>query len=400
MKNNIFIISILLFFYSEISLQSYDWCTWRGPNGDGISKETKWNPKALDNQQILWNKKLGAGWSSVSIQNKKLYTMGNINNIDIVYCLNAETGEEIWKHNTPCKAGNFPGPRGTPSIDGEFLYTGNRFAGIYCLNKNTGEKIWETQLDVSLPYFGSVSTPLITETMVIYNAGKHGVAVDKKTGKVIWSTKGTGSYAVPVLFNNEVAIFSGKGLFVVDAETGKLNWDKPWKTRGGTNIAAPIIHNDKIFITTGYNAGCALLDIRTGKEIWKNKVLGNQLAAPILINGYLYGIHGMTVEKYREIVCMEFSTGKEIWREKTDFATISAIGNKLFILTELGQISIISATPDGYNLLSSTTLKNEIKIKSKRKSKQPVYWTPPIFCNAKLYCRNSHGLLTCINMNP
>ncbi|MBW8039459.1 MAG: PQQ-binding-like beta-propeller repeat protein [Planctomycetes bacterium] len=107
--------------------QAADWPNWRGPNHNGISKETGWNadwPEA--GPKVLWEKTLGTGFASMSVSKGRVYAMGNIKDNDILYCLDADTGKEIWKKSYPCplfKKNHEGGPCATPTISGDSVYT-------------------------------------------------------------------------------------------------------------------------------------------------------------------------------------------------------------------------------------------------------------------------------------
>jgi len=73
-----------------------DWPHWRGPHYDGVSRETDLDPSALNDPLIVWEAKIGTGFSAVSVANGKAYTIGNVDDTDIVYCFDARTGKELW----------------------------------------------------------------------------------------------------------------------------------------------------------------------------------------------------------------------------------------------------------------------------------------------------------------
>ena len=112
-----------------------DWHWWRGPNRDGISSEKGWLstwPEAGLKQ--LWRFSVGVGYSSVSVSKGRVYTMGNVNNTDTVYCLNAETGKVVWKHSYKCRQGSWKGTRIAPTVDGNRVYTVSREGNLFCFN--------------------------------------------------------------------------------------------------------------------------------------------------------------------------------------------------------------------------------------------------------------------------
>jgi outer membrane protein assembly factor BamB len=139
---------ILYFLFVNVPLFSGkgamdDWPYWRGPGRNSISSEKGWNPKALEGgADILWESRVGEGYSSVTVKDGFLYTMGNIKDNDIVYCLRADTGEEIWQFTYDCPVKGYPGTFATPVIEDGSVYTMSRNGDVHCLDAETGNKKW------------------------------------------------------------------------------------------------------------------------------------------------------------------------------------------------------------------------------------------------------------------
>jgi len=376
-----------------------NWSKWRGPNANGISIEKNWNPKALSTtSKPIWTTKLGSGYSSVCIQNNHLYSMGFKNNKDYIYCLDATTGKQIWqKSYNSNKGGGFKGPRATPVYDNGKLYVFSLTGDIKCLNAKTGEFIWETNCkkfgskDVRWHYAAS---PYIYKDLLILNAGSAGLALNKNTGKKVWSSSGIGGYSTPVFFQQNkidyIALFSEKNFIIVKATTGKKILQYPWITNYNINAADPIIENNEAFISSGYKKGCAKIKLQgtTGKTVWKNRSISSQFNSTILYKGYLYGFDGNTGRKNTSLVCLNWKTGKEQWRQKTGFSSLIIVDGKIIAINEKGHLFIAEASPKKFIRLSETKIK-----------RRGVCWTAPVFCNGKLYCRDSSGNLFCYDLS-
>jgi len=378
--------------------ENFDWPQFRGPNHDGISKETVWNPKALaGGPKVAWKKKVGQGWSSVSICGDKLFTMGNENEQDIVYALNVKDGSEIWRHSYACKAGNHPGPRTTPVTDGKVVYTLSRDGHLFCMGIDKGNIIWQknvfTESGAENITWGLAGSPLIYGDMILVNAGESGCAFDGKTGAKIWTSKGKGGYSTPVVFKKGdvdcVALFSCKGLVIVEAKNGKKAGFFSWETQYDVNAADPIPLKDKIYLSSGYGRGACVIDISGAepKPVWEHKEMKNHFSSCVLINGDLYGVDGNS-NRPGSLKCMEFATGKVKWSQTLGFGGLTVAGDRIIMLNESGDLFISKVSPAGYEEFSSAK-----GILGK------LCWTAPVFCRGTIYCRNSNGDIVAIDVS-
>ena len=197
---------------------SADWHQWLGPNRNNISAETGWSTDwGEDGPKVLWRKKVGLGFSAVSVAKGLAYTMGNDGKSDTVWCFNADTGEQVWKKSYACGKGDHAGPRCTPTVDGDVVYTLSYYGHLYCFDAKKGKIVWSKDLGKELGLrpskWGFASSPLVDGDRLIVSAGMV-LALNKKDGKVIWKTPKTqAGYSSPVLMTvggkKCLAIFSG-----------------------------------------------------------------------------------------------------------------------------------------------------------------------------------------------
>jgi len=379
-------------------LNAADWPIWRGPNNDGISLE-KVNLKSLSSPQVMWQKELGYGYSSVSVKGDRLYTMGYNDGQDTIYCLNPKTGKEIWTYSyEEEKGGGYKGPRATPIIDGDLLYTQSCTGKLHCLDVKSGKVQWEANFadfggqDIKWHYAGSA---VIYKDFVIYNTNKYGLALNKKTGKKVWASPGGKcNYATPYLFSingkDAVAIFAEKSMIAVDPKNGKKLWSFDWETKYNINGADPIVSGNQMFISSAYGNGGAMLKFTSSSvsTLWKNTDMQNHFDSSVLIDGHLYGINGRTGNKKSTVTCMDWKTGKVRWAEKIGgYGALSAVGKNLVFLVENGTLIVAEASPSGYT---------EIARKEKLISKK--CWIAPVLVNGILYCKSNEGRLMAIDV--
>ena len=236
-----------------------DWPNFRGANHNGNSSESTWNSRLGGAPKVAWRASVGEGYSSVAVAGGKVFTVGNSNGTDTVWGLDAATGRMGWRYSYRCDAGDYGGPRATPAVDGDRVYTFSRDGRAFCINANTGKLVWQANVagiaKAEMPNWGFAGSPLVEGANVYYNAGDSGVALDKMTGKVFWrSGGGKGGYSTPVPFTQGgtrgIALFTSYGVAAVTASQGKVLWYFPWETNYGVNSADPLFYNILHTVTT------------------------------------------------------------------------------------------------------------------------------------------------------
>lgn len=364
-----------------------------------MSREADWRPGALDPEaKIVWRHNVGIGHSSFAVRGDELYTMGNVDDVDFIYCLNAATGEEIWKFKYDCPGGNYGGPRSTPVLDGDCLYTLSRDGQVHCIDLAKKSVKWKRNIveseGISIPRWGLASSAVVADGKVLFCVGKYGIALDKNSGQTIWcGPGGESSYSTPLIYTYGsrqcAAMFSAKSINGVEVDSGNLLWSHPWHTKYDVNAADPIVAGDRIFVSSGYNRGGGLLDISTStpRMIWENKIMANHFNSCVLIDGHLYGVSGNTGGA--ELVCLVFATGEEKWRQGRGYEGLMGADGKLIVMDRKGVLTIAEATPSGYRELASG------QVLTSRDAKN---WTVPVLANGRIYCRNSKGDIACVDM--
>ncbi len=384
--------SILTLSVLSIPAVVSDWPQWRGPDRTNVSSEKDWKVKGAKK----WEASVGLGYSSVVIADEKLYTHGHDVDAgeDTIYCLDVEDGGEIWTHRFPCriwKEAHEGGSLVTPSIDGDVVYSLEREGQLFCLNAEDGKVLVEKKLAdewKAVPgTWGFAASPLVLEDMVVLNVGRV-VAVKKKSLEVLWKTdKDYGdAYATATAFDLEgqpcLAVFNRTGLVVLERKTGEEVARHPWETQYNINAATPIALGSKVFISSGYNRGCALVDF-TGKKakvVWESKVMRNHMSGCVLYLDHLYGFDDNVLK------CIDLQ-GNEKWRERdTGKGALTLADGKLIVASGKGELLIAEASPSEFKALNREKVLDG-----------GVYWTPPVLCDGCIYIRNNHGQLVCLD---
>jgi outer membrane protein assembly factor BamB len=386
---------------TAFSTRADDWPHWRGPKRNGISAETGWTtdwPK--EGPRVAWKARVGIGFSSFAVAGGRVFTLGNANNHDTVWCLDATTGQTIWKHSYESDLGDkyFEGGTGsTPSVDGERVFTTSRWGDIFCFEAATGKIVWSKnfakEADLRVPGWGFTGSPLIHEKLVVLNAGEGGLALDKSTGAIAWKSKDNNAgYSTPLPVRRGadwLALLSNESAYLaVELGTGKPVWRFRWLTEYGVNAADPVLAGNQIFISSGYGKGGALLRLGASEPevVWRSKVLRTQMNPAIFLGGFFYGVDGDSTDK-AVLKCIEAATGKERWERKNfGSGALTAADDKLIALSERGEFFVAPATPDAFKPIAQAQV-----IGGKN-------WTVPVLANGRIHCRNARGDVVCLDV--
>ena len=384
-----------------LPLAAADWPQFRGPERNGISVEDGWTHTwPAEGPKKLWAAKVGTGFASLSISGGKLYTQGNDQDQDSVWCLDAATGKELWHHTFASKldpkyyAG---GPSSTPTVHDGAVYTLSKSGQTFCLDAGTGAVRWThkvTDDGLKPPTWGFASSAVIVGDLVLFNVGKAGLALKRADGSVAWNSgDGLPGYASPVLFTRGgtqlAAMFGTDTLRAVEVATGAVRWELPWKTNYGENSPNPLITDDALLLSTGHGLGTSWFTLgETGGPTlrWNITTLGNHLNTSVLHDGHLYGFDGRVNKDGGHFGCLDVATGKELWSTPLRGSLILA-GKRLVIMTLTGELIIAAAEPDAYHELART------------QALGGTCWTAPVLSDSRIYLRNAKGDLACFDVS-
>jgi outer membrane protein assembly factor BamB len=369
-----------------------DWPQWRGPNRDGISKETgllkQW---PAEGPPLVWKASgAGRGYSSFSISNGKLYTMGLRGDREFVVAFDIATGKEAWAtpHGSAFRNDRGDGPRGTPTVDGDRVYALGGNGDLSALDARTGKIAWSKnvlkEFGGSNIQWGISESPLVLGNKVLVNAGGPGasmVALNKTDGSVIWKSQSDEagySSAIPVDINGntQVVFFTAQRAVGLDARDGRLLWEYGKPANNVANVATPIVRANRIFISSDYGTGGGVVEIKPdnkAQEIYFTKDMRNHHSSSVLVGDYLYGFSSSI------LTAMKFDTGEIAWRDRSvgKGSLVYADGN-LYCLSENGVVGLVEATPTGYKE------KGRFRI---QQGSLPT-WAHPVVAGGRLYLRD------------
>ena len=379
------------------------WPQFHGPNRDNISTEKGLLKKWPENgPELLWTTRgLGHGFSSISIADGMIYTASSIGNNTVVIALNLE-GKVLWKvKNGKAWTGAHPGSRSTPTIDGDRLFHQNPHGSLVCLDAKTGDIIWQFNIiekfNSKIPRWALAESLLVDGEHLISCPGgpqTYMVALNKKTGSVVWKSPSTGElagYASPALVEYKgmriIITLTLKGMIGVNADTGELLWHIKHESYADENVLMPIFHDGEVFIST-LKAGSVKwkVNVKDGKvsleELWRTEELDNHHGGVILLNGNLYGTS--TFRNRNLLVCLDWKTGRNKYMDKcVGKVSLTYADGMLYTLSINGVMGLVRPTTLGHELVSSF----EIPIGGKGNS-----WAHPVVCGGRLYIRHGEFL--------
>ena len=391
---SVVLLAVVIASFAMVLAEAGDWSMYRGPDHTGISRETGWFD-ASAGVKVLWEQKVGTGYSSISIGGGRAFTMGHDSGKDTVFCFDAKSGKKIWAFSYAAgpsvpgeyMGGHKGGPYATPTIDGDNVYTVSKHGDVYCLSADKGSVKWSAKIKAKTRKWGFAGSALVSGDLVILNAGAGGTAFKKSTGKLVWSSgAGPGGYSTPVPVERDgkvhVLLFTARNVVLVAAADGKRVWMFPWKTKYDVNAADPIVVGENVFISSGYGTGCCLVPLGKSdpKPIWKNKNMKNHMSGCVMLDGYVYGFDE------KQLVCLDLKSGRQKWSQGgLGKGSLMLSDGKLIVLSDKGKLVIANASPDGFKELSSAMI-----LKAGTQC-----WTMPALCGGLIYARNSAGDLVC-----
>lgn len=399
-----------------------DWPQWRGPQRDGVCRETgllqEW-PEG--GPKLLWSSKdLGRGYSAPIIVGERIYLTGDADDELHIFALDRE-GRRVWQtKNGRAWKHPYPGARASCTYSEGRLYHLNAHGRLVCLDADTGAELWTVNIlerfDGRVIHWGLSENVLVDSSRVIVTpGGSKGVmaALDKKTGETVWASEplrlidsdgsahlrltdpygevDSTSYASPILFKlgerRMLVNCSLRHVFGVDADTGRLLWSRPLPTRHQVIAATPVLVGDAVFVTAPDGEGGKLYRLHPEgehvrvEELWRTELDACQ-GGVVHHDGALYGA---MYRKRKEWVSLDARTGEMRAQFKEDLAKGAALyaDSRLYCLSEEGEVALLKPGP------STLEAVGRFRLVPERKSDA---WTHPVIVDARLYLRYNETL--------
>lgn len=432
-----------------------DWPQWFGPKRDGVWRETGILDKfPTGGPKELWRSPIGIGYTGPAVASGKVFTIellpadgeklpasgfskDKVNGIEQVACRDAATGKQLWAKNYPVNytISYAAGPRCTPTVDGNLVYTLGAMGDLRCYTTDKGDLVWATNFvkdhGASVPVWGFAAHPLVDGDKLICLGGgedKLVIAFDKKTGKELWasqSCQGDFGYCPPVILEfagkRHVVIWHARAVVGLDPESGKRLWNVEFVSKAALTAPMPRkVGTDQLFITSFYH-GSMLLKVGADKAdiVWKSKAKGEGRnvttdLSSIMPTPWVDGDHVYGVCSYGQLRCIKAATGERVWEtmqatrgkrtpekvaqnpeadesERWSNAFLIPHEGRYFLFNEQGDLIIARLTPKGYEELDRAHLidpTNTMVSKTRL-----VVWMHPAFANKCIFVRNDKELV-------
>ena len=391
-----------------------DWPQWRGPDRNGISAETglltEW---PTEGPPLVWQAKdIGDGYSTPAVVGNRLYLISNEGTDDeYLQALSTADARQIWRarigKSGPNKGPQYPGARSTPTVDGALVFALGSDGDLACLEAETGEIRWTKNLPADFAgkpgNWAYAESPLVDGDVVVCTPGGSEatlVALDKKTGDVVW--KGVvpegdaAAYASIIVVNSggvkQYVQFLGKGLVGVDAKTGKFLWRYDRTAQGSSaNIPTPVARDELVYSAAGRSGGGLVKLSVDGEGVAAEQVyfdvkMPTSIGGSVRVDNYLYGTNS------GGLMCVEFASGEVKWQDRSVGAgSVCAADGRLYIHGEKGDVALVEVTPEGYRE------KGKFALPDQPDRGRAQAWPYPVVAGGKLYIRDK-GSLWCYDV--
>ena len=410
-----------------------DWPQWMGPGRDNVWNTTEVLDKfPTGGQKVLWRTPIAGGYAGPAVVGDRVYvtdyvTKDKVDNFDRkefsgqerVLCIDAKSGKEIWKKEYPVKYTiSYPaGPRCTPIVDGNHVYTLGAEGDLFCFAAKDGKIVWQKNLreaySTKTPLWGYSAHPLIDGDHLITLAGgngSHAVALNKKDGTEVWRTVSAKEqgYSPPTIIEaggeRQLILANPSSVTSVDPATGKEYWSLPYEATSGSIIMSPVKIGDFLYVA-GYERKSLLIKLASDKpgaeEVWRDKAreaISPVNVQPFVIDDVVYGFH-----QNGELVALRIPQGERLWAtpepissKRLDSGTAFLVkqADRFWLFNDIGELVIAKITPAGYEEIDRAKVIEPSNLAFGRK----VVWSMPAFAGTKIYIRNDDEII-CVDVS-
>jgi outer membrane protein assembly factor BamB len=401
-------------------LQADDWPQWRGPNRDGVWRETgilKTIPR--NGLKVRWRVRIERGYSGPVVAKGRVFVTDHQFNPEVerVLCFDEVTGKSVWTHSYPVDYKNMEygnGPRASPTVHDGKVYTLGTQGHLFCLDAVTGNVFWKKDLakeyNSRVPQYGASVAPLIEKDLLIVCIGGQPdasvIAFDRISGKERWkSLNDRPAYSAPIVISRgghrQAIVWTADNISSLNPTTGKVYWQVKYKAtwNEAQAVASPVLHKDWLLCVMAWNRGSMMLKLDAEKPaasvLWKTRSRPTtQFSTPLMTDDdYFYSI-----DNAGGLCCLNAKSGDEVWRSTEvtgsgalGHAHITPNGNRVFLFNQRGHLISARLTPKGYEEFGRTLL---VEPTAGHRAQGPVSWAHPAYANKHVIARNDRLLVS------
>ena len=426
-----FVFFTCLFAVSQSSAVADEWPQWRGPQRDGVWRETGIIQEFQSARiEPTWRQPIGAGYSGPTVAGGLVYVTDRLTEpeqIERVHCFDWKTGDKVWSYQYECPytVGYKAGPRVSVTIEDGRAYALGAMGHFHCFDAKSGKVLWGHDLNAEykieesrrMPIWGIASSPIIYEDLVIVHIGGANdasiVAFDRADGNERWRTlNDRAQYSAPILLKQAgrdvLVCWTGDSIAGVDPAMGRVFWRVPFKPRNmPIGIATPVVDGNRLFVTSFYDGSLMLklqqdaVDVetiwrRSGRDEKNTEALHSIISTPLFEGEHIYG-----VDSYGELRCLLAANGDRVWEDLTAtprnrWSNIHFVRNadRIWMFNEMGELIIAKLDSAGFHEISRASLidptPEQLSGSGRRKG---VCWAHPAFAHKHVFIRNDKELI-------
>ena len=412
--------------FAALPLIAADWPQWRGPQRDGVWRETgiidRFQSEKLE---PVWSVPIGAGYSGPTVADGRVFVSDRLvepKQVERIHCFDEESGKNLWTVTYPCiyTISYTAGPRASITIDNDRAYALGAMADLHCLDTATGKILWKRDLEeeyaIEMPIWGIAGAPLVVgDRLILHIGGADGacvVALNKMNGQELWrALDDRAQYSAPVLTKQGgkqvVVVWTGDSVAGLAPENGDVYWRHELKPREmPIGVATPVIDDGRLLVTSFYDGSLMLRlyqDSPDAEVLWRRVGVSEQqtdalhsiISTPLLDGDYVYG-----VDSYGELRCLEAETGDRIWesdkatppaRWSTIHFTPQGDGDRVWMFNERGELIIARLSPQGYEEIDRAALIEPTDVQLPQRG--GVTWAHPAYANKHIFVRNDERMI-------
>ena len=316
-------------------LSADDWPQWRGPNRDGVWRETGILETIPETGlKVRWRAKVGNGYSGPAVAAGRVFVTDHQFHPEVerVLCFDEATGKPLWEHSYPTSYAKMEygnGPRATPTVHEGRVYTLGTQGHLTCLDAAKGELVWKKDLvkefNAKAPTYGFSSAPLVEgDLLIIFAGGKPDacvVALDRQTGAERWrALTDRNSYSAPIVVSaggcRQLIAWTADSISSLEPATGKVFWEVPRKATfdEAEVVASPVLFKDLLLCMGAWNRGSVLLRLDGEKPaaavVWKTRQKPTTtIGTPLFLDER----HFFAAMGDGSLACLDATTGNEVW---------------------------------------------------------------------------------------